>query len=259
MKSKLAKSFVVISLLGLVQCVSMPKAKKTMINPLADRLSALEMDLKDQSKEIARLNSIIQQLRKKNVAHDPNATLGTLMRKVKAEPIVSEKNENPSLPVVKIKPKPEEDSEAISPLMQEVETIVDSSQGSMQTYYSGLQLYKDKHYEDATEAFGAFIKENPNHVYADRAQFMIVDSHFRNKDYGMVIISTNLLESKYPFSLKLPEATYERGIALAEMNQTAQAKVTLSDLIKNYPKDPVADLARKKWAELNKNSAPSQF
>jgi TolA-binding protein len=67
-------------------------------------------------------------------------------------------------------------------------------------------------------------------------------------------VATNLLETKFPYSLKIPEALYQRGISFAEMNQMAQAKLTFSNLMKNFPKDPMADAARRKWVELEKDS-----
>ncbi len=255
MKSTLPKSLVVICLLGLARCASVPKSKSAILSPLEDRLMALEMDLKEQSKEITRLNALINQLNVKSSTETAPLTEGALIQK---PPIKSNSTKvvmPRSLSVIKIQPKQSEESVAVSPLMEDVETIADSSQDSMHSYYRGVQLYNDKHYEEAIDFFKSFVTENPNHVYADRAQFLMADSHFKNKDYSMVIVATHLLESKYPYSLKLPEAAYQRGIAFIEMNQIAQAKLTLSNLIKNFPKDPIVGAARKKWVELSKDSS----
>lgn len=237
-----SQTLALICLLLLVRCGSSPKPKKVVINPLAERITALEMDLKDQSKEMARLHSLIHDLRQpKSITKTENSDEDL-------------KFQHPAPPVVKLKPQDKEEIRPISPLMDELETVADSSQDSMQSYYRGLQLYQQKKYEDAVETLRAFISENPNHVYADRAQFLIADSYFLMKEYGMVIVATNLLETKYPFSQKMAEATYKRGIAFIEMNDLAQAKTALNQLMKNFPKEPSAELARKKWAEISKDS-----
>ena len=50
-----------------------------------------------------------------------------------------------------------------------------------------------KKYEDAIDSFRVFVNENPHHLYADRAQFLISNIHFKNQDYGMVIVATHSL------------------------------------------------------------------
>jgi len=243
MKATLRKSLVIICSLSLARCASIPKPPKVVVNPLEDRIAALEINLRDQSHEISRLRGVIQSLTPKKTA---NRT------QVPVSEGAEELNKNPT--TLKLTPGNPEEVRSVSPLMEDAEPIADSSQDIMHTYYRGLQLVNDKKYEDAIEAFRSFISESPNHVYADRAQFLIADSHFKNKDYGMVVVATNLLETKFPYSLKIPEALYQRGISFAEMNQMAQAKLTFSNLMKNFPKDPMADAARRKWVELEKDS-----
>jgi len=241
MNSRLTQTLALFVMFSIVRCASHPKPQKIVINPLAERISALELDLKDQNREISRLNQLVRELRQQKTAQK-----NTEAKAVEVQP---------DPPTVKLSPQENDETHPVSPLMDEVETIADSSQDSMHTYYRGLELYKGKKFEDAIEAFRAFINENPQHVYADRAQFFVVDSYFLMKEYGMVIVAANLLESKYPYSQRMAEATYKRGLALLEMNQEAQAKAALSQLMKNFPKDPSAELARKKWAELSKNSS----
>jgi len=248
MKSQLRKTVVLLCLPLLTRCVHQSPDRNTKINPIEDRMAALEIDLRDQSVEIARLQALIRQLKKSQPTERSETTLGSLIQK-KA---ISE--DKKPVPTLKLKPEESESLSLVSPLMADSETIVDSSQELMQNYYRGLQLVSDKKYEDAIDSFRLFIKENPNHVYADRAQYLIADSYFKNKEYAMAIVAINLLETKFPYTLKLPEALYRRGLFLIEMNQKTQAKITLSQLIKKFPKEPVSLIARKKWSELDQDS-----
>jgi TolA-binding protein len=248
MKSQLRKTVVLLCLPVLARCVHKSPDRKAVVNPIEDRMAALEIDLRDQSREIARLQGVIQQLKKSHPTERSEETLGSLIKKTVPS------DETKPVPTLKLKPEESEFSSQVSPLMADSETIVDSSQELMQNYYRGLQLATEKKYDDAIDSFRLFIEENPNHIYADRAQYLIADSYFRNKEYGMVVVATNLLETKFPYSLKLPEALYRRGLALIEMNQKSQAKLTFSQLVKNFPKEPVSLVVRKKWSELGLDS-----
>ncbi len=248
MKTFVRKSLVLFSLPLLTRCAYFTKERKQKINPMEERISALEIDLKEQAREISRLNSTIQQLKKTKTPEKDELTLGALIQPKQ------ELEEKKILPTTKLKPEENDEVPSVSPLMAEAETIADSSHEPLQNYYRGVQLRNDKKYEDAIDSFRSFIHQNPKHVYADRAQFLIIDSHFRNKDFGMVVVSTNLLETQYPYSLKIPEALYRRGLAYLEMNQNAQAKLTFAQLIKDFPKTPIALIARKKWSDMGTES-----
>lgn len=160
----------------------------------------------------------------------------------------------PSAPVEKLVPSASEraaaDENEEGEIVEEEDSIADSSQAMMNFYYEGNRQLKDRQYEDAIKSFRQFLKASPEHIYADRAQFQIAESHFRNKEYGLSIVASNQLESKYPESFRLPAALFTRSLSYSSLGQTDSARITLRALLKRFPDDPIADKASRKLAEL---------
>jgi len=172
----------------------------------------------------------------------------------------------PAAPLKKIAPKIEvpakghemittEDGDPLATLQEN--TVASSKHESMHAYFEGTRLVEDGKLDMALSSFRDFLKANPDHVYADRAQFQIADAHFRNKDYGLVVVATNLLESKYPYSFKIPEALFKRALSLAGLGQAEPARTALKDLMKRFPESPAAKLAVNKLVELGGATTPS--
>jgi TolA-binding protein len=131
------------------------------------------------------------------------------------------------------------------------ERVVDSRHEGLHIYRQGVLFLKDRKFEEAIERFRKFLTENPEHVYADRAQYLMTEALYGNKEYGLVIVAAQLLESKYPFSFRIPEACYYRAMALLSMGQRPQATDALKDVMKRFPREPVAETASRKLAELS--------
>lgn len=130
------------------------------------------------------------------------------------------------------------------------ETLVDSSFENMNAYYEAIQLRETGQYDEAVEKLNRFIVENPDHVYSDRAQFLILDSHFRNKEFGLVLVDSFLLENRYRDSKKLPEALHKRALAYLKLGDPEKGNQTLKMLMESYPKSAVIPDAKETWATL---------
>ncbi len=214
----------------LTGCMSTPPAPVNPLKGVNEDVVILRQQLMEQRADIERLTAAV-------------------------EALSSVKKEKPpkKLAVTKLVPPREEGSEydeeaegaeaaPVKKPVAEVENRVgDSKHENMHYYYRGWQQLSQGHYERAIENLREFLKANPDHVYADRAQFLIADSHFRNKEYGLAVIASNQLESRFPSSVRLPEALYKRGLAYRQMGQEADATRTFRDLIKRFPDDPHAD------------------
>ena len=192
------------------------------------RIRELEEKLADKQEEIERL---MGKLDGRQASTKPKAT-------VKAKTVV--KAETPKVPQSIL---PSEDTDS---------TLADSSQENMHYYYEALANLREQQYDKALQSLHRFLSLDPQHVYADRAQFLIAHTHFTNKEYGLAVVASNLLEARYPYSFKLPESLYERGLAYLEMKQEGQARNTLKNLIQNFPQSDSAQDAAKKLAQLMK-------
>ncbi len=130
-------------------------------------------------------------------------------------------------------------------------TLVASSTYESMTWYNhGLALMQGGKFEEAAGAFARFMRMDPEHVYADRAQFWMAECHFRNREYGLAVVAYNLVVSQYPESIKVPEAMYQAALAHLKMGQSNAAKNLLHDLLRQFPMDGMATPASKKLAEI---------
>lgn len=138
-------------------------------------------------------------------------------------------------------------------LGMEEESVADSSQEMMHYYYEGRKNLEAGKYEEAIKNFKKFVDENPAHVYADRAQFLVLESYFRAQEYGLAVLAANTLETHYPYSFRLQEALYKKGLAFASMRQVDHAGITFEGLIRRYPQHPFSQRAGKELAGLAKD------
>jgi TolA-binding protein len=203
----------------------------------------------------ARLSSLEAQLQESRAAQERLAGVLEVMTERAKKPALPQKRaprgkmrKTSKLPIQKLTPEGEV---AESEGEETAETVVDSRHEGLHLYGQGLQFLRDRKFDEAIERFRRFLKENPDHVYADRAQYLIAEAHYGNKEYGLVIVASQLLETKYPYSFRLPEAGYYRAMALLNMGQRPQAAETLKEILKRFPKEPIAETASRKLAELS--------
>ncbi len=202
-----------------------------------DKLEILEAELKEQRTTIEKLQAQLDALTIEKIANSENQKL----KKTSKLPM-SKKKEIKSLLDIKTEK---------SDNFTEGEVISDSENEEMHWYYQGLRQLQGGQFEEAISSFREFLREKPDHVYADRAEYLISRAHFLNKDYQLVIVTTNLLESRYPYSVKLSDAIYERALAYEMLGEKKYAIETLKNLLNKYPNSSLSEKVSRKLAELS--------
>lgn len=237
-------NWILFALLGMFACIwllgcASKKPVSVAQRPEAseERIRELETQLAEKAEAIERLQA---QLEQKEAARSLRSKRASAERKV-----IRSAPDTSRIPASLI---PSDDDEA---------TLADSSQENMHYYYEGLSLLREKNFEKALHSLHRFLSLDPQHVYADRAQYLISRTHFNNREYGLAVVASNLLEARYPYSFKIPESLYERGLAYLQMNQEGQARTTLKALIQNFPHSASATDAARKLAELMSPSVDS--
>lgn len=233
------------------------------------RLATLEAELKDQRTEIRRLGAAMEVLSmslregsSKNMKKSPNLPMSKT-RSTEPKTEQWRESEGSAADSSGIAEGESEDMEGELPAepddeREEDAVVADSRHEGMHWYYRGVEALKQGDYDQAVNFLRTFLKDNADHVYADRAEFLISRAHFLNREYGLVIVGTNLLEKRYPNSLKLPDAVYQKSLSYLGLGQREEAKRSLKDLIVRFPKDPVADMASRKLAELSVDETGSR-
>lgn len=204
------------------------------------RLEKLERKIEDQKELILNLKEEISRLQSSK----------------RMEPNPHPQSKEKHVPVQKLLPEADSDlldREDLDKILgTEEESVADSSHEMIHYYYEGQKHFEAGRYEEAIKNFKKFVDENPTHVYADRAQFYVFDSYFKGKEYGLAILAASLIETRHPYSFRMQETLYKKGLALVAMNQRESARTTFENLIKRYPGNPFSQNAGRELASMAK-------
>ncbi len=237
------KACLLLSLFILAACASKKNAGPDPLLMIEARLASLEAQVQESRSAHERLAGRLEIMTQ---SVSPRASIKPLAPRGKMR-------KSSNLPITRLTPTGDGQGETTEEGEgeDETETVVDSRHEGLHLYRQALQLAKDRKFDEAIEKFRRFLQENPSHVYSDRAQYQIAEAHYGNKEYGLVIVAARLLETKYPYSFRIPEACYYRAMALLNMGQRPQATEALREIMKRFPHETVAEHASRKLAELS--------
>jgi TolA-binding protein len=249
MKQKIAKNFIwcgfAVILLALPGCAVKPTTKPQLFSQEEERWIKLNEELSQQRDEIKKLELALRDVEKRSSPKSSLPATHPTKGALKKSRASSKPEKSSALPVEKLKPLEEEslDSPNLDPIAQSFQdeaTVADSSQEAMHHYFTGLELYEEKKYDQAIKSLTQFVSLQPRHVYADRAQYWIAESAFQSKEYNLAVVATNLMEARYPYSLKMPETLHIRALSFANLKQAQAAKIALEKMMSRYPKHPLS-------------------
>lgn len=195
-----------------------------------ERFDILTEKLKEQKEDIRHLTKLVQDLKRK--------------------PPVREKANSPKpIPIVKLQKPTKPEEELVDPTNSDV--IADSSHAHLHTYFQALNLMKQRKYDDAIRHLEGFLRSHPEHIYADRVQFSLLEAHFLNKEFGLAVLDATLLETRYPHSLRQADGYYKKALSHLELGYKKLAKETLEKLLLEFPKSRLVEAASLKLTEFN--------
>jgi len=220
---------------------SAQETRKVLLLPAPEKNEVAELSqrVKDQAAEIERLTAKLEAV---------TSDLEPL-----PEPIA------PKLPTLKLKPdtapealqvKTEEETDVEGDSEAQAQTVADSRFETMQLYYRALAQIKNKDFGGALASLREFLKLTPDHVYADRVQYLISDVHYASREFGLAVVTANVLSSRYPHSFRVPDALFKRALALEAMGHREEARETLQELLKRFPRAADYEVASRRLAEL---------
>jgi len=117
-------------------------------------------------------------------------------------------------------------------------------------YQRAFNLLKEGRYEQATNAFTAFLEAFPNGQYADNAQYWLGEAYYVTRQFEPALKKFELLVDKYPSSAKLAHAQLKIGYIYDELGESAKAREILSALSAQHPKTTAARLARERLQQM---------
>ena len=117
-------------------------------------------------------------------------------------------------------------------------------------YRRAKELFDQGEYENARELFRSFVNQFPKSKLADNGQFWIGEIYYREKWYEKAILEYQKVIENYPGGSKTPSALLKQGFAFLNLNDKANARLILKELIRKFPDSNEAGVAKNKLAAL---------
>jgi len=113
-------------------------------------------------------------------------------------------------------------------------------------YESAKQAFDSGQFEVARDKFRQLLQKYPKSKNADNAQFWIGEIYYREKWYEKAIMEYQKVIENYPDGNKVPSSLLKQGLAFFSLDEKANARLILQEMIKKYPASPEAKLAKDK-------------
>lgn len=117
-------------------------------------------------------------------------------------------------------------------------------------YRLAKQSFDQGDSDAARKKFQELIERYPQSEQADNAQFWIGEIYYREKWYEKAILEYQKVIENYPKGNKVPASLLKQGFAFLNLNDKANCRLILEELIKKYPKTNEAKIAGDKLKEL---------
>lgn len=190
------------------------------------QISMLFNELKDLQKEVKSNSATIRELR--DTVAGLRATTASMLAQ---QPAVPAENQNRKIELIN---------------KDEAEPAKNSAEVGSEAYMRAFGLYSADKYEEAIEAFNAFIKSYPDSEYAANAQYWIGECYYTRSDLPKALEAFKKVISGYPRGGKVPDAMLKAGYTLFALKQNDSARAMLENLVASYPETPAAVKARER-------------
>jgi tol-pal system protein YbgF len=117
-------------------------------------------------------------------------------------------------------------------------------------YAKAKQHFDKGEYENARELFRSFLKQYPKSKSGDNAQFWLGEIYYREKWYEKAILEYQKVIENYPKGNKTPSALLKQGLAFLSLDDKANARLILKELIRKFPDTNEANVAKNKLKVL---------
>jgi tol-pal system protein YbgF len=117
-------------------------------------------------------------------------------------------------------------------------------------YRQGYADYTKGNYALALQELGDFIRRYPSSDLADDAQYLIGEVHFSQRQYPEAVAAFDRVVQSQAGGDRAVSAFFKKGLALLEMNRTADAVIQLQHVVTAYPRTEEARMARDRLRAL---------
>ena len=121
-------------------------------------------------------------------------------------------------------------------------------------YDAALALALGKKYDEALDAFAAFLVKWPDHPNADNATYWRGECYFAKGEYAHAAEQFEGSVARFPFGNKAPDSLLKLGATYEKMGDADRSRQAIERLTRDYPR---SEAARRLATNSAKNSAKS--
>jgi len=168
-------------------------------------------------------------------------------------------------PLLKLHGKPRRGRKARPPVRAEVPSAnerlpvaplpprpaMEPSQDPLRWYRKHHELVLAAKYHEAQAGLERFLRDWPDHDYADNAAYWIGECHYARADWPRALEAFRLVVDRYPRGNKAPGALLKLGYTYLQTGDRQAAVAVLRQVVETYARAEVAKLARAKLEEIH--------
>ncbi len=117
-------------------------------------------------------------------------------------------------------------------------------------YSNGYRDYSTKKYDLAMQEFTDYLKYFPTTLFASNAQYYIGDIYYKGDEWEKALQAFDAVLERYPDGNKTPDSHYMKALCLLKLGRNNAAATEFRDIIKSYPDQEVAAMARARLREM---------
>jgi tol-pal system protein YbgF len=120
-----------------------------------------------------------------------------------------------------------------------------------QNYQAAFDLIQSRKYEEASRAFRDFLAAFPQSPLADNAQYWLAETFYVRRQFKDALPEFDKVTTQYPQSAKMPDAMLKIGYCQIELGDKAAARMSLQQVMKQFPDTTAARLASQRLDQLS--------
>jgi tol-pal system protein YbgF len=132
-----------------------------------------------------------------------------------------------------------------------------SAPESLKVYRDALESLRAGHPEVAIRGFRRFLDGNPQHDYADNAEYWIGECYYTERQFRAAERAFRRVVERYPRGNKVPDAMLKMGFTLQQLGDDPGGRAVLESVTRAFPKHDAARLASERLAHPELDGDPS--
>jgi tol-pal system protein YbgF len=126
-----------------------------------------------------------------------------------------------------------------------------SAGGNEQAAYNqAFEALKSSNYPTAISGFRSFLTTYPGSSIADNAQYWLGEAYYVTRDYDQAAAAFRTVGERWPNSRKSADALLKLGYTQFEQKKLADARTTLSEVVRRFPDSDAARLATERLRRI---------